>query len=79
MNLTRTIKDRSGKTLRTREDATHYVIAQLKVKPRYRSWIRAGEMIRDNEPVDALTGQIEFALFHQGAIDMKHWVQQLGQ
>lgn len=36
MNLTRAVKDKSGKTLRTTDEAKRFVLAKLKARPGYR-------------------------------------------
>lgn len=78
-NLTRTIRDRTGRTIRNRTDAKTYVLRQLERKPGYKSWRRAAQLLVDRAGEEAITDQIEFALFHDCAIDMKHWMQQLRQ
>lgn len=70
--LARTVKDRGGATLRTRDDAQRYVLRQLKARPGYRSWECAAELLLEGGDTETLTEQIEYALLLEGALDVAH-------
>lgn len=70
MDLARTIRDRSGKTLRTTDEAKRYVLKMLKVRPSWNSWKHAAKLLVEDGSAKAVTEQIEFALFVQCDLDV---------
>jgi hypothetical protein len=71
MNLPRAIRDKSGKTMRTREDALRYVLAKLQTRPGYQSWKHAAKLLIDESASpERVTRQIECALLLAGQLDV---------
>ncbi len=72
MKLPRAIKDKSGKTLRTTEEAKRYVLGKLKTRPALssRGSVRRNCSIEKGSPEQIAT-QIELALLLDGQLDAK--------
>ena len=63
MKLPRTIRDRQGNALRTRDDARRYVLDKLEVRPTHKTWRHAAELLLDKaSSPEAIASQIELAL-----------------
>ena len=59
MKLPRAIRDRQGKTLKTRKDAAQYVLDKLAARPDYRTWKHAAELLLDKESSpETITGRL---------------------
>ena len=71
MRLPRGIRDKSGNTLRTDDDAREYVLEKLETYSGNNSWQRAAKMLIDNNPVESITTQIELALLLDGQLDVE--------
>ena len=71
MKLTRTIRDKAGTTLRTRDDALRYVLAKLQKPPEHQSWKPAAELLIDGSAApELITRQIECTLLLNGQLDV---------
>jgi hypothetical protein len=56
MNPPRQIRDRSGKTLKTSDDARRYVLDKLEARPNSQTWKHAAELLLDKAAsVEAIT------------------------
>jgi len=69
--LPRAVRDKSGDTLRTDDDAKQYVLEKLKTRPGFKSWKRAAQLLLDKAPAETITQQIEFALLLEGDLDVE--------
>lgn len=65
-NLTRIVRDRSGNTIETRDDARRYILALPEFRQRRVTWQHAARLLVDGASADAVTSQIETALFADG-------------
>ena len=71
MKLPRAIRDKSGKTIRTRDDALRYVLPKLETQPGYPSWKHAAKLLIDESASpERVTRQIECALLLDGQLDV---------
>lgn len=65
-NLTRVLRDRDGRTLRTLHDAREYVLELDEHHASDRTWQHAAELMMDaakGGDIEACTRQIELAMF----------------
>jgi hypothetical protein len=76
MKLPRSIRDKSGKTLRTSQEARRYVLAKLEERRGYQSWRHAAELLVHGGSPQQLTTQIEYALLLDGQLDFAFARQQ---
>jgi hypothetical protein len=76
VQLPRAIKDKTGKTLRTSDEAKRYVVAKLKARPSYKSWKRAAELLIDDAPADQIATQLEYAVLLDGQLDVRNTKEQ---
>jgi hypothetical protein len=71
MKLPRAIRDKTSKTLRTREDALRYVLDKMQTRPGGESWKHAARLLIDKEASpESITRQIECALLLDGQLDV---------
>jgi hypothetical protein len=63
-------------TLRTRDDARHYMAALPDQRARTTQWQIAARRLLDGDTVEAATYAIELALLYEARLDMKHSNQQ---
>jgi len=76
MKLPRIIKDKSGKTLRTTDEAKRYVLGKLKARPGYQSWKCAAELLVEGAAAERIAKQLEYALLLDGQLDVKFTQEQ---
>ena len=69
-------QDKSGKTLRTSDEAKRYVLSKLKERPGYQSWKCAAELLLYGSAPDHVTTQIELALLLDGQLDVNFTQEQ---
>jgi hypothetical protein len=72
MKLPRQIRDRSGKTLKTSDEARRYVLDKPEARPNYQTWKHAAELLLDKAAsAEAITRQIELALLMDVDLDAR--------
>ena len=71
MRLPRGIRDKSGNTLRSDDDARIYVLEKLKAQGNYHFWQRAARLVLDEASLESITQQIELALLLCGDLDVE--------
>jgi hypothetical protein len=70
--LSRPIRTRDGTILTTVLDATRYILSLPENDVLYRnSWIKAAQLIHDGADPEAITKQIEGALFLEAKLDLR--------
>jgi hypothetical protein len=68
--LTRPLPTKDGGTLHTVLDARTYMVGLSKDRERRSQWQRAAELLLAEADVDALSRQIELALFYDAKLDL---------
>ena len=68
--LTRPLPTKDGGTLHTVLDARTYMVGLSKDRERRSQWQRAAELLLAEVDVDALSRQIELALFYDAKLDL---------
>lgn len=69
--LARTVRDAiDNVTLRTRDDARHYMAALPEQRERYSQWQIAARLLLDGADAEAVTEAIELALLYDARLDV---------
>jgi len=69
--LTRPLPTKDGGTLRTVLDARAYMLRLSKDRERSARWQKAAQLLLAKADVDAVSRQLELALFYDGKLDVR--------
>jgi hypothetical protein len=62
------VRDRSGRTIDTRDAARRYILRLPATEQKERAWQQATKLLLDDAPAEDVTKQIELALFMSGKL-----------
>ena len=69
--LPHVVKDKSGKAIGTRDDARSYLLRLPMARQDRQSWKALAKLLLDGAPVEDVARQLQYALFLDGALDLK--------